>query len=174
MFQHVAEAMPVKKRYIYMEDDNYFFWESLYAWLSTYDHTSPVVVGSPACRLGEDFAHGGSGFAISGTAPKMTFGVDKKLAEQWEDYAKEQCCGDQVLSHVMKTKGVTRDQSVDESGWKPLQSLPTYRLGVGGWNWCSPIMNIHKVHQADISRLHVFEQEFKTKVKVCTHFPQVA
>jgi hypothetical protein len=98
MFQHVAEVMPGKKWYIYMEDDNYFFWESLYAWLATYDHSSPVVVGSPAYRLGEDFAHGGSGFAISGAALKATFGTDERLAEQWEDYAREQCCGDQVLS----------------------------------------------------------------------------
>jgi hypothetical protein len=168
MFQHVAAVMPGKKWYIYMEDDNYFFWESLYAWLATFDHTSPKLIGSPAFRLGENFAHGGAGFAISGAALQSTFGADKQLAERWEDYAKEQCCGDQVLSHVMGSMGVKRNDSLDGSSWKPLQTSPTFRIAFGQWNWCSPLMNVHKVHQADISRLHVFEQEFKARTKVCS------
>jgi hypothetical protein len=166
MFQHAALAMPGKKWYIYMEDDNYFFWSTLYAWLATLNHTSPLMVGSPAFRLGEDFAHGGSGFAISGAGMEATFGKDPKLAERWEQYAKEQCCGDQVLSHVLRESGVERCKELDGGGWAALQSLPTWRIGFGRWNWCSPIMNVHKVHQKDISRLHVFERDFKVKMEV--------
>lgn len=165
MFQHVAATMPGKKWYIYMEDDNYFFWASFYAWLSTFDASTPIVVGSPAYRLGEDFAHGGSGFAISGAAMKASFGSDKQLAARYEDYAQEQCCGDQVLAHVLRSKGVERVRTLDNSAWKPLQALPTWKMGFGDWNWCSPVMNVHKVHQADISRLFVFEQEFMAKSK---------
>lgn len=163
MFAHVAATMPGKKWYIYMEDDNYYFWETLYAWLATLNHTAPIMVGSPAFRLGEDFAHGGSGFAISGPALAQSFGADPQLAQRWEDYAREQCCGDQVLSHVLHQKGVQRERGLDGGGWAGLQALPTWRIGFGTWNWCSPIMNIHKVHQADISRLHVFEREFKIR-----------
>ena len=166
MFQHAALAMPGKKWYIYMEDDNYFFWSTIYSWLATLNHTSPLMVGSPAFRLGEDFAHGGSGFAISGAGMEATFGKDKRLAERWEKYAKEQCCGDQVLSHVLRESGVERYKGLDGGGWAALQSLPTWRIGFGRWNWCSPIMNVHKVHQKDISRLHVFERDFKAKTKV--------
>ncbi|KAM3069288.1 hypothetical protein ACMFMG_010795 [Clarireedia jacksonii] len=163
MFQHAAIHHPGKKWYVYMEDDNYFFWETLYAWLATLDHTAPVFVGSPAFRMGEDFAHGGSGFAISGTALAASFGADKLLADKWESYAREQCCGDQVLSHALREKGVERYKGLDGGGWAALQALPTWRLGFGDWNWCSPIMNIHKVHQADISQLFVFENEFMKK-----------
>jgi hypothetical protein len=35
MFQHAANTLPGKKWYIYMEDDNYYFWETFYAWLAT-------------------------------------------------------------------------------------------------------------------------------------------
>lgn len=171
MFQHAAANMPGKKWYIYMEDDNYFFWETLYAWLAKLDHTSPFMVGSPAFRLGEDFAHGGSGFAISGAALAKTFGANKRLADKWEDYAREQCCGDQVLSHVMRAMGVERYRGLDGGSWFALQALPTWRIGFGRWNWCSPIMNIHKVHQSDISKLYVFEREFKAKTKARSIFP---
>ena len=170
MFQHAAANVPGKKWYIYMEDDNYFFWETLYAWLAKLDHTSPIMVGSPAFRLGEDFAHGGSGFAISGAALAKTFGADKRLADKWEDYAREQCCGDQVLSHVMRGMGVERYRGLDRGSWFALQALPTWRIGFGRWNWCSPIMNIHNVHQSDISKLYVFEREFKAKTKARSIF----
>jgi hypothetical protein len=165
MFQHVANYMPGKKWYIYMEDDNYYFWTMLYAWLATLDHTKPLMIGSPAFRLGEDFAHGGSGFAITGKALEVSFGSDRLLADKFEDYAREQCCGDQVLSHVLHGKGVERYKDLDGTGWAALQSLPTWRIGFGQWNWCSPIMNIHKVHQKDVSRLWVFENAFKSRTK---------
>ncbi|APA09673.1 hypothetical protein sscle_05g044430 [Sclerotinia sclerotiorum 1980 UF-70] len=165
MFQHAAIHHPGKKWYIYMEDDNYFFWETLYAWLASLDHTSPLLVGSSAFKMGENFAHGGAGFAVSGKAMAASFGADKTLAERYESYAKEHCCGDQVLSHAMKEMGVERLTALDGGGWAALQTLPTWKVGFGDWNWCSPIMNIHKVHQADISRLFVFENQFMQETK---------
>ncbi|KAB8304483.1 hypothetical protein EYC80_003874 [Monilinia laxa] len=165
MFQHAAIHHPGKKWYVYMEDDNYFFWETLYAWLATLDHTSPILVGSPAFKMGEDFAHGGSGFAISGKAMEVSFGADKTLADKYESYAKQHCCGDQVLSHALKEMGVERFKGLDGGGWAALQALPIWRINFGNWNLCSPIMNIHKVHQADISKLSVFENKFMKETK---------
>ena len=66
----------------------------------------------------------------------------------------------------MHDMGVERYKELDGGGWAALQALPTWRIGFGKWNWCSPIMNIHKVHQSDISRLFVFERDFKAKTKV--------
>ncbi|KAI9648408.1 hypothetical protein NHQ30_003042 [Ciborinia camelliae] len=165
MFQHAAIYYPGKKWYVYMEDDNYFFWETLYAWLATFDHTAPILLGSPAYKLGINFPHGGSGFAISGKAMATTFGADKTLADRYESYAAEHCCGDQVLAQAMQEKGVERFTGLDGTGWAALQALPTWRIGFGNWNWCSPLMNIHKVHQADISELFVFENQFMQETK---------
>ncbi|MCJ1443975.1 MAG: hypothetical protein MMC23_004475 [Stictis urceolatum] len=158
---HAAREWKGKKWYVYMEDDNYYFWNSLYAWLGTFDPSKPLFLGAPAARLGEDFAHGGSGFAISGKAMEITFGKNPGLEREWEGYALERCCGDQILSHVLAEYGVPRDRRYDHTEWAGLQALPTWRIGFGGWNWCSPIFNIHKVHQADVSRLWGFERGFQ-------------
>lgn len=161
---HAAAQHPGKKWYIYMEDDNYYFWHSLYTWLgANFSPSDPLYLGSPGAKLGEDFAHGGSGFVISGAALSQTFGSDPELASKYEDYARQHCCGDQVLSHVMAQKGVPRYRKYDFTSFIGLQALPAFRMGFGQWNWCSPLFNVHKVHQADISRLHEFENDFHLK-----------
>lgn len=161
LVQHAATYHPGYKWYIYMEDDNYFFWHSLYTWLaSSFDPTKPHFLGSPAAKLGEDFAHGGSGFMVSGAALSQTFGADPSLADKYESYAAQHCCGDQVLSHIMKVSGVPRYRGHDHTSFIGLQALPTWKMAFGKWNWCSPLLNIHKVHQADVSRLHAFEKYF--------------
>ncbi|RAL68150.1 hypothetical protein DID88_008860 [Monilinia fructigena] len=137
----------------------------LYTILAKNDHTSPILVGSPAFKVGEDFAHGGSGFAISGKAMEVSFGADKTLADRYESYAKQHCCGDQVLSHALKEMGVERFKGLDGGGWAALQAFPIWRINFGNWNLCSPIMNIHKVHQADISKLFVFESKLMKETK---------
>lgn len=158
---HAAKYHPGKKWYVYMEDDNYFFWHSLYTWLgSNFSPSEPLYLGSPAAKLGEDFAHGGSGFVVSGAAMEKTFGSDPDLASKYESYAAAHCCGDQVLSHVMAAKGVPRYRKYDHSSFVGLQALQSWKMAFGQWNWCSPLLNVHKVHQADISRLHEFEEDF--------------
>ena len=167
LVQHAANEWKGKgiKWYVYMEDDNYYFWPQLYAWLASFDSSKPYFLGSPAFRLGEDFAHGGSGFIISQAAMDLSFGKDAHLADKYESYAAERCCGDQVLSHVLHEHGVERYIELDGTGWAGLQSLPFWRIGFGGWNWCSPILNVHKVHQEDVSKLWRFERWFEERVK---------
>jgi hypothetical protein len=60
----------------------------------------------------------------------------------------------------MKLMGVTRVPTEDE-GFYPLQGLPVWKIQFGRWNWCSPLMTVHHIHQADISQLHVFEKWLK-------------
>jgi hypothetical protein len=83
----------------------------------------------------------------------VSFGTEKGLAHQFKEYAKDQCCGDQVLSYVLYDKELEGFKGLDGGGWVALQSLPHWRIGFGTWNWYSPVMNIHKVQQTNISRL---------------------
>ncbi|EOD46193.1 putative glycosyltransferase family 31 protein [Neofusicoccum parvum UCRNP2] len=161
MVQHAALNYPGKKWYVFLEDDNYFFWESLYAWLATFDADQPVFVGGPAARLGEDFAHGGSGLALSRGAMRKSFAADPKLASNWEHYAAEYGCGDHILSHVLAAKGVTRWRGFDDTEYYPMHALPLWQMGFGAWDWCSPLFNVHKAHQSDLSKLHVWEKKWK-------------
>lgn len=161
MIAHAAAHHAGKKWYIYMEDDNFFFWHSLYTWLgANFSPSDPLLLGSPAAKLGEDFAHGGSGFMISGAALQQTFGSDPDLALKHESYAAAHCCGDQVLTHVLASKGVQRYRGYDHTSFAGLQALETWKMAFGQWNWCSPLFNVHKAHQADISRLYEFEKKF--------------
>lgn len=161
---HAVAQYPGKKWYIYMEDDNYYFWHSLYTWLgANFSPSEPLLLGSPAAKLGEDFAHGGSGFMISGAAMAQTFGSDPDLALKYESYAAVHCCGDQVLTHVMTAKGVARYRKYDHTSFIGLQALQSWKMAFGHWNWCSPLFNVHKAHQSDISRLHEFEKGFHAK-----------
>ncbi|EKG21198.1 hypothetical protein MPH_01461 [Macrophomina phaseolina MS6] len=161
MFQHAALNFPDKKWFILLEDDTFYFWETLFAWLATFDADEQWFLGGPAGRLGEDFAHGGSGMAISGKAMRETFGRDPKLASRWEGYAQEYGCGDHILSHVMAQEGVRRWRGFDDTEFYPLQALPLWQMGFGEWNWCSPLMNVHKVHASDVSILHAWEKRWK-------------
>lgn len=175
IFAHAAKTWPQKKWYVLLEDDNYIFWQSLYQWLDlVYGDEDrkgvPLFIGSPAYRLGEDFAHGGSGFAVNQAAMHKVFGeqgeLGDELVREYESYMEESCCGDQILSHVFAENGVTRDKRFDDTGIKPLQSLPLFRLDIGDWNVCSPLLNIHKVHARDISQLWNFEAQFHAGSKV--------
>lgn len=168
MVAHAARNYPGKQWYVFMEDDTFYFWESLYAWLATFDADEAVFVGGPAARLGEDFAHGGSGFALSRGAVERVFGAggaaaDARALEKWDEYSLDQCCGDQILAHVLASKGVKRRKDFEGTGLMPLQGLPLWQMGFGSWNWCSPLFTVHKVHAEDVSTLWAWEREFKAK-----------
>lgn len=161
MAQHAAVNFPDKKWFVLLEDDTFYFWETLLAWLASFDPDQPWFLGGPAARLGEDFAHGGSGMVLSRGAMKESFAKDPKLASRWEGYAKEYGCGDHILSHVLAQKGVSRWRAFDGTEYYPLHALPLWQMGFGDWNWCSPLMNVHKVYGADISKLYNWEKKWK-------------
>ncbi|EOD46740.1 putative glycosyltransferase family 31 protein [Neofusicoccum parvum UCRNP2] len=46
MVAHAARNFPGKQWYVFMEDDTFYFWDSLYAWLATFDADEPVFGGS--------------------------------------------------------------------------------------------------------------------------------
>ncbi|KAB2571090.1 hypothetical protein DBV05_g10259 [Lasiodiplodia theobromae] len=166
MVAHAARNYPGKAWYVFMEDDTFYFWESLYAWLASFDPAENVYVGGPASRLGEDFAHGGSGFALSRGAMEKAFGgaqADAKALTKWDEYSLEHGCGDHILSHVLASKGVKRRKDFDGTGLMPMQALPLWQLPFGGWDWCSPLFTVHKVHAQDVSMLWEWEKEFKAK-----------
>lgn len=159
---HAAATFPDKKWYVFVEDDTFFFLEPFLAWLARgFDWRDPVLVGGPASRLGEDFVHGGSGFALSQGAMRRSFLADPRLADKWDDYSLEQGCGDHILSHVLATKGVHRARN--EKDEMPLQAYGLRDLNVAKWNWCSPLFTLHHVHQSDVSALYEWEQKFRAR-----------
>ncbi|OWP03567.1 hypothetical protein B2J93_7585 [Marssonina coronariae] len=162
MVAHAARTYPDKKWFIYLEDDNYLFLRPFYAFLSAFDSSESFYFGGPATRLGEDFAHGGSAFALSQGALRASFLADPKLQDRWDEYSIEMGCGDHILSHALASKGVVRWRGFDDVLW-PLQGAALWQMHFNAPNWCSPIWAIHKTHAKDLSALHQWDAEFRMK-----------
>jgi hypothetical protein len=165
LVQHAGANWPKAKWYIYMEDDTYLFLPSVLAYLSTFDWREPHYLGSYAAKSGIAFAHGGAGFALSRGAWEKSFGRNQTMAEDYEEYTTEHCCGDQVLGHALNKHGVRfGENGGDEKFTWGFNPIVHWRFGFSKWNWCSRLMSWHKVHNRDVARYYAFESAWDSTV----------
>ncbi|KAK4247447.1 glycosyltransferase [Corynascus novoguineensis] len=158
LIQHAGENWPKVKWYIYMEDDAYLFLPNVLAYLSAFDSREPHYLGSYAAKSDIIFAHGGAGFALSRGAWEKTFGHNPNLSVEYEAYTAFHCCGDQVLGHALNKHGVRfGENGGDEKFTWGFNPIVHWRFGFSRWNWCSPLMSWHKVHNRDVARYFAFE-----------------
>ncbi|KAL2171394.1 hypothetical protein VTG60DRAFT_3037 [Thermothelomyces hinnuleus] len=158
LMQHAGENWPKAKWYIYMEDDAYLFLPSVLSYLSAFDWREPHYLGSYAAKSDIVFAHGGAGFALSRGAWEKTFGLNPNLSSEYEEYTASHCCGDQVLGHALNKYGVRfGENGGDEKFTWGFNPVVHWRFGFSRWNWCSPLMSWHKVHNRDVARYFEFE-----------------
>ncbi|KAH6844482.1 hypothetical protein B0I37DRAFT_164147 [Chaetomium sp. MPI-CAGE-AT-0009] len=158
LIQHAGNNWPNAKWYIYMEDDAYLFLPNVLGYLSKFDWRKPHYLGSYAAKSDIVFAHGGAGFALSRGAWEKTFGQNPTMAADYEPYAAAHCCGDQVLAHALNKHGVRfGENDGDEKFTWGFNPVVHWRFGFSRWNWCSPLMSWHKVHNRDVARYFAFE-----------------
>jgi hypothetical protein len=157
LIQHAGNNWPKAKWYIYMEDDAYLFLPNVLAYLSSFDSQKPHYLGSYAAKSDTVFAHGGAGFALSRGAWEKTFGRNPTMSADYEAYTAAHCCGDQVLGHALNKYGVRFGQNGDEKFTWGFNPIVHWRFGFSRWNWCSPLMSWHKVHNRDVARYFAFE-----------------
>lgn len=159
LVQHAGENWPDAKWYIYTEDDTYLFLPSVLNYLSGYDHREPHWLGSYAAKSGVVFAQGGAGFALSRGAWEASFGKNKDLAEEYEEYTADHCCGDQVLGHALNKYGIKLGENggdeVFRYGFNPLVH---WTFAFEKWSWCLPLYSWHKVHARDVARYYELER----------------
>jgi hypothetical protein len=81
MLEMAYELQPGRDWYLFVEPDTYLSWPNLIRWLRTLDPTKKLYLGNAIQKSDERdplyFAHGGSGFVISGPALKE-FAVDRR------------------------------------------------------------------------------------------------
>ncbi|KAK3290813.1 uncharacterized protein B0H64DRAFT_451132 [Chaetomium fimeti] len=161
LMEHAGKNWPEAKWYIYMEDDAYLFLPNVLAYLSKFDWRKPHYLGSYAAKSDIVFAHGGAGFALSRGAWERTFGRNPTLSADYEPYAAAHCCGDQVLGHALNKHGVLfGENDGDEKFTWGFNPVVHWRFGFSRWNWCSPLMSWHKVHNRDVARYFAFESSW--------------
>ena len=156
-FIHIIEKTwqmrPGMDWYVFAEADTYVFWDALSHFLR--ERAMPkdfLYVGSVAFISSFPFAHGGSGYVISGpllekiaTIPDVTAKYDLR--------AMTECCGDLIVS-----------LAADEAGAKVKQAHPMFNgekpstLPYGPGHWCEPIFTMHHMNPEEVSSVWQYEQ----------------
>jgi hypothetical protein len=152
------ELRPDQDWYVFAEADTYVVWPTLVHWLrNKVNPRDNVYVGSVAMIAGFPFAHGGSGYVVSGA-------LMRKMAQipditKYDEKAGEECCGDVVFARVAK-----------EVGTKVMNAHPMFNgekpntLPYGPGHWCEPLLTMHHMNSEEISAVWQYQQTRTKKV----------
>ncbi|KAK9428972.1 hypothetical protein V1505DRAFT_314640 [Lipomyces doorenjongii] len=171
MVAHGYRTFPTAKWYIFMDADTYILWPNMMRWLSSINYQDLLYMGSVTYESKTSpFVHGGSGVVMSGALVRSTFGKEPDLGSAYEVYAQKRCCGDGVLAHVFKDRGVLPVVSRDNYpyvSWRfqggfccEDQADVPANVRHNKQNWCEEITTFHHVTPHDIAQLYEFEQKF--------------
>ncbi|RMZ82973.1 hypothetical protein DV737_g1798, partial [Chaetothyriales sp. CBS 132003] len=159
MLELAWKMAPLKKWYVFIEADTYLVASNLMLWLEIFHHSKSVYLGAPAYLNGKAFAHGGSGFILSGTALSRFIDGREEFAVQYDRQMVNEGLGDFVLTRALEEKYVTLQPS-----WPMLQAEKpsTIPFGPGPDNgavhWCQPVITMHDVSPEDITKLWAYQQ----------------
>ncbi|KAF2500944.1 hypothetical protein BU16DRAFT_522024 [Lophium mytilinum] len=165
MLQRAWDYRPSRHWYLFIDTDTYVSRRNLYEWLGQHDHTKPWYFGvptqNPHFKDGDTypFAHGGSGFILSGEALKR-FAVDKAgIPGRWDKRIAKMWFGDYVTAAALHEElGLNITSSFPEfSGMKP-STIP-YSAEL----WCGPVVALHHVRPEESCAMWQFEREREGK-----------
>ncbi|KAF7549946.1 hypothetical protein G7046_g8176 [Stylonectria norvegica] len=158
MIERAWEMRPNREWYVFAEADTYVFWPNMIYWLRhKVDTAKNPYVGSVAFLANKAFAHGGSGYVISGeTVRKMVQIPD--VAAKYDAMAPNECCGDLLMA-----------LAVIETGEKVQQAHPMFNgekpntLPYGHGHWCEPLLTMHHMNSEEVSSVWQYEQHRMSK-----------
>lgn len=149
------EMRPDRKWYVFVEADTYVVWSNLVQWLDTrMDATDDVYIGGIAYLGTLPFAHGGTGYVISGVLLKrLVTLVNQATVAQFDEIATRLCCGDVLLANAFDNIEVSvQKASPMFNGEKP------NTLAFGPHDWCQPLFTMHHMNSEEISAVWQYEQ----------------
>lgn len=168
MMEQTWRLRPGRDWYIFAEADTYVFWANMVQWLRTQSHLSPrerVYLGSRSFIGGTPFAHGGSGYVISGTLLKHLIEYHPGVVKQYNVKGATECCGDLMLAQALEEyENVKIRQS-----WPLFNGEKPSTLPYGPGHWCEPILTMHHMNAEEISNVWQFEETRKTDVSASIH-----
>lgn len=114
---HMAEKTyrmrPGYDWYVFIDADTYVSWPNLVQTLHRLDPTKERYLGSPTLIGNTPFAHGGSGYVVSGAAMKEFVWKNPGVANSFDVRITTECCGDYMFAVALnETIGVTVDSIV--------------------------------------------------------------
>ncbi|KAF2014824.1 glycosyltransferase family 31 protein [Aaosphaeria arxii CBS 175.79] len=160
MVDKAYEVNPKAKWYVFVESDVYFFWDTLFRLLDQHDHTEPHYMGSPVAGSNDRyFAYGGAGFVLSSglmkrlLPPKPSGGVEK-LSHRYEQWVKEDRCGDAVLAYAILNSTGTRLEAL----YPTFSGDELKHLKIDRDRWCVPLLSVHRLNPEQMESLWNWER----------------
>ncbi|TGJ81491.1 hypothetical protein E0Z10_g7273 [Xylaria hypoxylon] len=161
MIEQTWRMRPGRDWYIFAEADTYVFWANMVHWLKKQSGLNPrekIYLGSRSFVAGRSFAHGGSGYILSGGVLKHLVEQHTNLTRQYTQKATEECCGDLLVALALdEHEGIKIRQT-----WPMINGEKPTTLPYGQNHWCEPILTMHHMNSEEISTVWQFEQTRKT------------
>ncbi|SLM33672.1 hypothetical protein LPUS_02207 [Lasallia pustulata] len=146
-----------KKWYVFLETDTYLVWSNFLQWVDKLDASKSLYIGSPAALGSQIFAHGGSGFMLSGAAMHDFIGrnPEMKMLDEFDATVKDSCCGDAHLAKFLEEKSGIKTTGA----WPMINGEKPITLPFGPTHWCSPVMTMHHLTPEEVSTFWQYEQQ---------------
>lgn len=158
MMEDTWRLRPGRKWYFFLEADTYLVQSNLFHWLRRMDSSKLHYYGSHAYHKAP-FAHGGSGFLLSGVALAKFVKGDHEVIDRHDELMKQEPFGDYVLSQALVAKGVNLTNAAPMLSAEKPTTLP-FGPGPAGIDshWCRPIVTMHHITPQEASSLWELEQ----------------
>ncbi|KAH8671204.1 hypothetical protein BX600DRAFT_434328 [Xylariales sp. PMI_506] len=160
MMEQTWQMRPGRDWYIFIEADTYVFWPNLVDWLrskSSLNHREKLYIGSRTWVGSMPFAHGGSGYLMTGTLLRRLVENHPGLTHQYTLKGPNECCGDLLLGQaIFEYEDVKIRQT-----WPMINGEKPSTLPFGPGHWCEPLLTMHHMNAEEISNVWQFEQTRK-------------
>lgn len=163
MMEQTWRMRPGRDWYIFAEADTYVFWSNIIYWLRTQSGLNPkerIYLGSRSFIGGTPFAHGGSGYVLSGTLLRHLIEHHPGVVKQYNIKGANECCGDLMLAQALQEYENVKIRQT----WPMFNGEKPSTLPFGPGHWCEPILTMHHMNAEEISSVWQFEQTRKTDV----------
>ena len=145
------------KWYVFVEADTGMNWDNIRTFLDKLNPEKAQYIGSPT-YLDIEFAHGGTGYIISGAAMRKAVGGHPDIQEKYDSMVHGICCGDRMPAAVLLDEQIKLTKA-----WPMLNGEQPFSVPYTDQHWCAPILTMHHMTAQEISQVWNFEQERKAQ-----------
>jgi hypothetical protein len=167
MMEWTSYMRPKSQWFVFIELDTYVNYDNLYRFLTHFNPRSAHYFGSPIFAKNKKdvtFAHSGSGYILSRGALEKVMAFGRMFGENkhfpgthfFGQDVKNNCCGDDVLGHVLKKSGVSL-----RGYWPMFNGEPPYGIRYNSDQWCEAIISMHQMQDDDFTLLRKWEEARK-------------
>lgn len=162
MLAHALKVAPKSVDwFVFIDADTYLLVDNMINYLMTLNARDKLYIGSWVHTDEVDFAHGGSGVAISRGALESSLGEHPDWEHTLEDDTSHNCCGDIMVAEMLKKANIIiAPSAVDKYPYagKRFQGEPLFGLEASNETWCQPVFTFHHIKPFEVEILWEYER----------------